>query len=129
MYRPAIIAGCVFAALAVVLGAFGAHALKELTTADQLQVYETGVRYQFYHAFALLAAGILYQFFSAIRAKAVTWLFNIGILLFSGSLYLLTGLKISGGSLGPAGALTPIGGVCFIVAWILLLAGIIKSSK
>ncbi|MBS1644397.1 MAG: DUF423 domain-containing protein [Bacteroidetes bacterium] len=128
MYRPALIGGIVGAALAVILGAFGAHKLKELVDATQLAIYEKGVSYQFYHSFALLATGILY---SAFPNKLLRWassLFVAGIVLFSGSLYLMVGLATSGGSIGAAGVITPIGGLCFILGWIMLLLGVLKRN-
>jgi uncharacterized membrane protein YgdD (TMEM256/DUF423 family) len=100
---------------AVMLGAFGAHGLKKVISPEMLEVFKTGVQYQFYHTFALLAVGILMYFG---ESKALKWsanLFLIGILLFSGSLYILaiTGIK-------PLGIITPFGGVAFIIGWILL---------
>lgn len=116
----------VFAAIAVILGAFGAHALKEKITLTQLQVFETGVKYQFYHALALLLIGILADKYSASTLTYAAWFFTAGILLFSGSLYLLSTIDINGLSgiktiLGP---LTPIGGLCFILGWISLIVAI-----
>lgn len=122
-------AGALFAALAVVLGAFGAHALKALLPTDQLMVFETGVRYQFYHSFALLVTGIAYSSFPAKNLKLAATFFIIGIILFSGSLYAMTLLSISGTSLGPLGVVTPIGGLFFIIGWILLFLGIIKKQQ
>jgi len=98
--------------------------------ADQLQVFETGVRYQMYHAFALLAAGILYSSFPVKQVKLASTFFLIGILLFSGSLYAMTLLKINGQvGLGGLGILTPIGGLFFIAGWLMLLLGIYKKQK
>ena len=117
MYRPFLIAAAVFGALAVATGAFGAHALKTMVSDTALVTFETGVRYQFYHVIALLAAGILYGSFPV---KKMIWagrLFIAGIILFSGSLYLLTilpeGYKW-------VGAITPLGGICFIIGWVLI---------
>ena len=115
-------------ALAVGLGAFGAHGLKQFVTVETIGTFETGVRYQFYHVFALLAVGILYE------RLPVKWLryagncFLIGILLFSGSLYILTALKATDTvGLTGIGAITPIGGVFFIAGWLLLLAAVWKK--
>jgi uncharacterized membrane protein YgdD (TMEM256/DUF423 family) len=102
--------------LAVVLGAFGAHALKKMISPEMLEVYKTGVQYQFYHTFALLAVGILMHFNTS---KALQWsgyLFVLGILLFSGSLYVMTITDIKG-----LGIITPFGGTVWIVAWFLLM--------
>jgi len=101
--------------LAVALGAFGAHGLKSIITPEMLEVYKTGVQYQFYHTFALLAVGILMNFN---QSKALKWsatLFMIGIVLFSGSLYVLAISDIKA-----LGIITPFGGITWIAAWILL---------
>src|SRR4051812_10695859 len=110
MYKPALTSGALFAAIAVILGAFGAHALKQVLTPELLQTFETGVRYEFYHASALLATGIIYAFIPNKQLKLASAFFMIGILLFSGSLYALTMLKMNGVvGLGGVGILTPIG--------------------
>ena len=129
MYRSALSLGVVFAALGVILGAFGAHALKQILEVDQLQIFETGVRYQMYHSFGLLAAGILYSSFPYKQVKFASTFFLIGIVLFSGSLYAMTMLKMSGQvGLDGLGILTPIGGVFFILGWLMLLIGILKKN-
>jgi uncharacterized membrane protein YgdD (TMEM256/DUF423 family) len=129
MYRKALVAGSVFAALAVILGAFGAHALKQVLEPDQLQTFETGVKYQFYHSFALLATGIIYASFPFKQVKLASTFFITGILLFSGSLYALTLLKMNGQvGLGGVGIITPIGGLFFIAGWLLLTMGILKKN-
>ncbi len=129
MYRQALVSGSLLAALAVILGAFGAHALKALVTPDKLLVFETGVRYHFYHSLALLATGIIYSHFPAKQLRLATGLFITGIALFSGSLYGMVFVSISGGSLGPLGIITPIGGLFFIAAWIMLALGITSAKK
>lgn len=129
MYKKALVAGSVFAALAVILGAFGAHALKQVLEPDQLQTFETGVKYQFYHSFALLATGIIYASFPFKQVKLASTFFITGILLFSGSLYALTLLKMNGQvGLGGVGIITPIGGLFFIAGWLLLTMGILKKN-
>ncbi len=128
MYKPALIAGCFFAGLAVILGAFGAHALKSMLDSQQLAIYEKGVTYQFYHSLALLATGILFSSFPYAGLRWASWLFITGIILFSGSLYLLSYLLSKGMSIGPAGIITPIGGLCFISGWVLLLISILKKA-
>lgn len=128
MYKPALITGTALGALAVILGAMGAHAISNKVTPDVLQIYQKGVDYHFYHVFAILAAGILY---SAYPNPAVKWAyvcFLTGIILFSGSLYLLTYLKSNGGGLGIFNLVTPIGGLFFIAGWISLLVGVIKGK-
>src|SRR3954469_3821337 len=109
MYKQAMTAGALLAALAVILGAFGAHALKAVLPEGQLSVFETGVRYQFYHSFALLITGIAFSSFPFKQLKLASSFFIIGIILFSGSLYAMTLLSINNVSLGPVGILTPIG--------------------
>lgn len=129
MYRTALTTGAIFAALAVILGAFGAHALKAILDSTQLATFETGVRYQFYHSFALLATGIAYQFLPTKMLKWASTCFITGILMFSGSLYLLTMLKF-GGDVGikGLGMVTPIGGLFFILGWIFFLLGCLKKQ-
>jgi uncharacterized membrane protein YgdD (TMEM256/DUF423 family) len=130
MYRTALVLGILFAGLGIVIGAFGAHALKPHLSESQLQVFETGVRYQMYHSFALLAAGMLYLAFPARPIKLATSFFLIGILLFSGSLYAMTLLKINGQvGLGGLGILTPIGGLFFILGWLMLLIGVLRKRQ
>ncbi len=129
MYKPAITAGAIFAALAVILGAFGAHALKEVLQPDQLQTFETAVKYQFYHSFALVATGIIFSSFPFRQIRLASTFFIIGILLFSGSLYALTLLKMNGQvGLGGVSIITPIGGLFFIVGWLMLLWGVARKK-
>ncbi len=129
MYKPALNMGTIFAALAVILGAFGAHALKNMLPDDQLKIFETGVRYQFYHSFALIITGITYQFIPAKQFKVATILFLIGILFFSGSLYAMSILTSKGISIGMAGIITPIGGLFFIAGWCCFLLGINNKKE
>jgi uncharacterized membrane protein YgdD (TMEM256/DUF423 family) len=102
--------------IAVALGAFGAHGLRDKLGADLLAVYQTGVQYQFYHTFALLAVALLLML--APQSSLLKWsgnLFAIGIVIFSGSLYVLA---LSG--VRWLGAITPLGGVAFLAGWICL---------
>lgn len=111
--------GSINAALAVVFGAFGAHALKARLTPEMLAVYHTGAQYQFYHALGLLLIGVIAMQVPAFGfLRAAGWLMTAGIVLFSGSLYLLAASGIRW-----LGAVTPLGGVAFIVAWLLLALG------
>ena len=129
MYKPALIAGALLAALSVVLGAFGAHALKEVLTEAQLQTFETGVRYQMYHSIALLVTGTAAAYMTMQRVKLTTIFFLIGIILFSGSLYLLTLMKLNGQiGIGGLGLLTPIGGLFFIVGWLMFALGVVQKK-
>lgn len=113
--------------LSIILGAFGAHALKEVLTAEQLVSFETGVRYQMYHALFLLFVGTT-SFLSAKQKKNVFWLTLIGILFFSGSIYLLATQSLSGISFKFLGPITPIGGLFLIIAWIVLFLSIIRQK-
>ncbi len=108
--------GSIAMALAVTLGAFGAHGLKNMLTDEMLDIFETGVRYHFYHAIGLLLISFVVQFMpDSPLLQWSGWLMVGGILIFSGSLYLLSILEIRW-----LGAITPIGGLCFIISWILL---------
>ena len=130
MHKAFLRTGAVFAALAVMLGAFGAHSIKEKVTAEVLAIFETGVRYQVYHSLALLLTGILYMQF---RSNAILWagrLFRAGIILFSGSLYMLCYLKtIRQENLTVVGIITPLGGVAFIAGWIFLVIAVSGNKK
>lgn len=122
------IIAALYGALAVILGAFGAHALKEKLDAYQLEIFNKGVQYQFYHVIALFAVVFLAE---KIQPKTLTfagWFFSVGILFFSGSLYLLATRSLMGtDALTPIlGPVTPLGGLCFIIGWILLLVSFTK---
>ena len=128
MHKSIIKTAAIIGALSVMLGAFAAHTLKEILEPASLQIFETAVRYQFYHVFALLAVGILYKEFPV---KLMIWagrLFVIGIILFSGSLYLLCYVKHNQLPLNWLGAITPFGGVAFIAGWIMVFMGVQKSN-
>lgn len=107
--------GCLFGGFAVAAGAFGAHALKGVLDAQMLIVFETAARYQMYHALGLCIVAWAVDRFPEKRLEPAGWLFLVGILLFSGSLY---GVSLAG--LRWLGAVTPIGGVTFLVGWFLL---------
>ncbi|MBK0295481.1 DUF423 domain-containing protein [Priestia megaterium] len=114
--------GIVNAIFCIILGAFGSHIIKNIVTPEMLTVWNTGVTYQMFQTIALILAGLfLYKIPSSRALKWSGWLSVIGILFFSGSLYLLsvTGLKV----LGP---ITPLGGILFIIAWILLVIPLSK---
>ena len=109
-------------ALAVMIGAFGAHALKVRLTPELLSVYETGVQYHFWHSLALLAVGLLaFQLPDSRALMASGIAFIVGIILFSGSLYLLASTDIRQLGFMPVGLITPFGGISFIIGWLLLL--------
>ena len=123
MHRSIQLRGIVFAAIAVILGAFGAHALKAVLPLDRLQVFETGVRYQIIHSIALIVLSLnltKYEdatFTSKWMHRAALFM-TIGLVLFSGSLYIISTSSILPFSVGPwMGPITPIGGLFFIIGW------------
>ena len=116
---------------AVALGAFGAHILKRILTPDEVQIFETGVRYQFYHTFALFIVAIISRYVSERWTDIAGWLFVLGMGLFSGSLYILAlveffGMKEITNLLGP---LTPIGGVLLMGGWLALFRAAFDYKK
>ncbi len=117
-------AGAILAFLGVALGAFGAHALKVKLAADMLAVYQTAVQYHLWHALGVVLIGIIAQLLPASKWVPIAgWTMVAGIVIFSGSLYALaiTGIRV-------LGAVTPIGGVALLVAWLLLAYGAIKAG-
>jgi uncharacterized membrane protein YgdD (TMEM256/DUF423 family) len=121
MHKKFIAIGALLAGIAVVLGAFAAHSLKAVVSTESLAVFETGVRYQMYHAFAIIIVGILYNENNSKTLLLAGKLFIVGILIFSGSLYLLTALRtIQANNFLWVGAVTPLGGVAFITGWFLV---------
>ena len=128
MHKIHLILGSILAGLGVVLGAFGAHGLKQIVPPETVSSYQTGVQYQMYHAFALLIIGILSERLSSNLVNWASAFFVLGIVLFSGSLYLLASLKaMNKVGVSGIGIITPIGGLMFIAGWILLLIAIIKK--
>jgi uncharacterized membrane protein YgdD (TMEM256/DUF423 family) len=123
-----LILGTLLAGLAVALGAFGAHGLKKLVDAETVSVYQTGVQYQMYHALALIAVGILIQRAENSLMNYAGIFFIGGIVCFSGSLYLLSSFKAMN-KVVPSFIypITPLGGILFIVGWILLLFALLKK--
>ena len=127
MHRGFLLIATILGALSVGLGAFGAHGLKKIVPPETVASFETAVRYQFYHVFALLATAILYEKFPE---KFLRWAGNcflIGILLFSGSLYamaIMDATEMVGKK--SIGIVTPFGGLFFIAGWLLLFFGIFK---
>src|SRR5207249_1179064 len=112
MDRTFLLIGAISGFLGVAFGAFGAHALRERLSPEMLAVFETGVRYQIYHALALFGTGLLLTRMGGWLIATAAWFFVAGIVLFSGSLYALalTGVTI-------LGAVTPVGGLCFLIGW------------
>jgi uncharacterized membrane protein YgdD (TMEM256/DUF423 family) len=128
MHKKFIAIGAVMGAIAVALGAFGAHGLKKVVNAETVQIFQTGVQYQMYHALGLLLTGVLYEKCFPKFARIAGILFLIGILLFSGSLYMLTtGKAVGNTSFDKAGIITPVGGLAFIGGWLFLFLAAIKK--
>jgi len=119
MKELVLIFGGIYGTLAVVLGAFGAHALKKRFSEDQLKSFETGVKYQMYHALVLIICGITFPFISGMQI-IMAWCFIIGIFLFSFSIYGLTWSSAKGNKIKILGPITPLGGLLLVVGWILL---------
>ncbi len=128
MHKGFLMTATLLGALSVALGAFGAHGLKKLVPPETITTFETGVRYQFYHVFALLAVAILYDKFSADWMRYAGICFIVGIILFSGSLYILTTLKATNTvGLSGIGAITPFGGLFLIAGWVAMFVSIMKK--
>src|SRR5690349_24356696 len=115
MDKTFLLIGALAGFLAVAFGAFGAHALRARLSPEMLAVFETGVRYQMYHALALLLVAAAAARFGGWMVTAAGWLFTVGIVLFSGSLYALALTGVT-----TLGAITPIGGLAFLIGWALL---------
>jgi len=116
MNKTFLITAAIIGALSVALGAFGAHGLKDKLNEYTLGIFETAVRYQMYHAFAVLIVAIATARFDGWLARAAGWSFTLGIVLFSGSLY---ALALTGAT--RLGMITPLGGLAFLVGWALLI--------
>jgi uncharacterized membrane protein YgdD (TMEM256/DUF423 family) len=128
MQKLFLIIGALLSGLSVALGAFGAHGLKKIAAPETVAIYQTGVQYQMYHAIALLIVGILSDRIFNSFIHYAGFFFLGGIVLFSGSLYLIVSMQTMNKEVPTAiGLLTPIGGLLFILGWALLLIGIIKK--
>ncbi len=116
-------------ALGVIMGAFGAHSLEKHISPESLDTWHTAVNYQFYHVFAIMIAGILYKNAPSKALSLAALLFITGIILFSGSLYIISTREITGfENMAFIGPLTPIGGLFFISGWICLVIGLVKMK-
>ncbi len=125
MHKNGLLMGAVLGMLSVIIGAFGAHGLKDILVENgRLDVFETAVKYQMYHAFALLFTSLLAEKIKGRWATRAIFCFVTGVIIFSGSLYVLS---IS--NIGIFGAITPIGGLFLIVGWVYLILGIVKSGQ
>jgi len=128
MHKIFLIIGTILGGLAVALGAFGAHGLKKLVSPETVATYQTGVQYQMYHALALIVVGILTERASNSFLNYSGLLFLAGVVFFSGSLYLIVSMQAMSKTIPTyIGIITPIGGLFFIIGWILLLLGIIRK--
>ena len=128
MNKTILCTGAILGLLAVVTGAFGAHSLKELISADALQTFETGVKYQMYHALLLLFTGGT-TYVGASRKKVIYLLILVGVILFSGSIYGLSTNALWGFDFRKIGMITPIGGSLLIVAWSILFWSLVRSKS
>jgi uncharacterized membrane protein YgdD (TMEM256/DUF423 family) len=130
MYKPFLRTASLLGALAVALGAFGAHALKSRVSDIAANTFETGVRYHFYHVLALTMLGILYKEFKNKWILISGNLFILGIVLFSGSLYALTfTVATARTDFNWIGVITPFGGLSFVAGWFSLLLGVTKKTE
>jgi len=127
MEKKILLAACILGFLAIIFGAFGAHALKKTLSTDQLNSFETGVKYQMYHALFLLFIGMSQMI--SLKEKAVLfYLVLVGILFFSGSIYILTTSTITGIKAKIFGPITPIGGLFLILSWGYLFYAILTKK-
>ena len=127
MKRKLIITAAILGMIAIILGAFGAHALKKVLSIEQLVTFETGVRYQMYHALFLLFIGLLDNVTEKTK-KTICFLVVFGVILFSGSIYLLATNDLTAFEFKSIGFLTPIGGLLLIMAWGVLLASSLNKK-
>lgn len=128
MERKIITTAAILGMIAIVLGAFGAHALKKVLSLEQLNTFETGVKYQMYHALLLLFVGTS-KSISAKTQRAVYFLVVLGVLLFSGSIYLLATNDLTTFDFKKMGFVTPIGGLLLIGAWFLVFIDFYKKKS
>lgn len=125
-----LVAAGLFGLTATALGALGAHALKAKLAADAMAAYHTAVNYQFFHALALLATGLLALRASSGALSAAGWLFTVGVIAFSGSIYLLSTRHLLGcDALRFLGPVTPLGGFCLMAGWGALIVAALRLAK
>lgn len=127
MNKKILVTGAFLGVLSIILGAFGAHGLKQLITPEAIQTFETGVRYQMYHAILLLFVGNT-TFISSKTKHMMTYLIVFGVLFFSGSIYGLATNSLTIFDFKTIGFITPIGGLLFILAWGFMIADFLNSS-
>ncbi|SHI53240.1 Uncharacterized membrane protein YgdD, TMEM256/DUF423 family [Mesonia phycicola] len=128
MYKEiALLFGASFGILAIVLGAFGAHALKKTFTEEQLASFETGVKYQMYHALLLIVIGLNLPLVNSLQHVMLIFLI-VGVVLFSFSIYGLCISSSKGKKIKILGPITPLGGLCLIIGWVLMLVVFLKDG-
>ncbi|PKQ44903.1 DUF423 domain-containing protein [Confluentibacter flavum] len=127
MNKKILITASILGIISIILGAFGAHALKELISPDMQQTFETGVRYQMYHALFLLFVGTT-SIISEKAKKIIYYLVILGVVFFSGSIYGLATNNLTDFDFKSIGLITPLGGLCFIVSWGILFVNLIKTK-
>jgi uncharacterized membrane protein YgdD (TMEM256/DUF423 family) len=127
MNKKTIITAAILLAIAIILGAFGAHGLKKIASIEKVASFETGVRYQFYTAFSLFILGLNSSKFE-FKLKLITNLLLIGTILFSGSIYLLSLQEFLGTNLSFLGPVTPLGGLLMIISWVIFIFKFIKQQ-
>lgn len=128
MDKKIITTGAVLACLAIIFGAFGAHALKNILTFEALQSFEVGVRYQMYHALAMVFIGLSHQIPKPVKNTSFGFFFW-GVLLFSGSIYLLSFKELLAFPIEKIALITPLGGTLFIIGWIVFIVKIIRLKS
>lgn len=124
-----VICGLLLGALAVIIGAFGAHSIGDRISAKSLSSYETAVKYQFYHALLMLIIGFNKNQFDQKKLQIIQWFLFLGILFFSGSIYLLATRSLTGITGTLLGPVTPIGGILLIMAWLFLIFAYQSNSN
>lgn len=127
MNKRLLVTGSILGILGIILGAFAAHGLEKLVDNDAIETFETGVRYQIYHAFFLLIVGGT-SFVSLKIKKTVFYLVLLGVVFFSGSIYGLATNSLSSFDFKSIALMTPVGGLLLIMAWVILLIGIVKNK-
>tara|TARA_R110000751_G_C13537366_1_gene454648 strand:+ start:123 stop:512 length:390 start_codon:yes stop_codon:yes gene_type:complete len=127
MNKRLLVTGSILGILGIILGAFAAHGLEKLVDSNAIKTFETGVRYQIYHAFFLLIVGGT-SFVSLKIKKTVFYFVLLGVVFFSGSIYGLATNSLSGFDFKSTALMTPVGGLLLIIAWVILLIGIVKNK-
>ena len=129
MEKRVLITASILGFLGVLLGAFAAHGLKAVVTAEQIVSFQTGVRYQFYHAFLLLFVGNTSYIYGVVK-KRIYWLVVVGVVFFSGSIYVLSlDEYVLGQNIKAIAFITPLGGLLLLSAWAMLVVGLIKNKE